>query len=125
MQIIVRHILFFGFGIPHEICSCLTFAGTVAIQVKYLPDTEVRQLGFPLPFVTKIMPQQEIGDPREQALKLSETIAKLISDLDLTSALHDFQVPMFSFERIIERTLPDGKTDIRYKDFVTLLENIY
>ncbi|CAF4718545.1 unnamed protein product, partial [Rotaria socialis] len=68
---------------------------------------------------------EDIGGPREQALKVSEAIAKLIADLDLTSTLHDFQVPMSSFEGIIERALPDGKTDLRYKDFVTLLENIY
>ncbi|CAF3433179.1 unnamed protein product [Rotaria socialis] len=113
------------FVIPHGICSCLTLASAVAIQDKHLPDIEVKQLESLLPFVTKIMPKQQIDDPCEQALRVSEVIAQLIADLDLTSPLREFQVPASSFEGIIERARPDGKIDMRYNDFVTLLDHSF
>ncbi|CAF4035952.1 unnamed protein product, partial [Rotaria sp. Silwood2] len=113
------------FGIPHGICSCLTLARIVAIQAKYLPDAEVKQLASLLPFITKIMPHQQVDNPREQALRVAEAITQLIADLGLTSTLREYQVPTSSFEGIVERALPDGKADVRYNDFVTLLENIY
>ncbi|CAF3148497.1 unnamed protein product [Rotaria socialis] len=114
-----------NFVIPHGICSCLTLASAVAIQDKHLPDIEVKQLESLLPFVTKIMPKQQIDDPCEQALRVSEVIAQLIADLDLTSPLREFQVPASSFEGIIERARPDGKIDMRYNDFVTLLDHSF
>lgn len=117
--------ILFRFGIPHGICSCLTLAGTVAIQAKHLPEIEVKQLGSLLPFVTKTVPDQQLDNPREQALKVSEAIAQLVVDLGLHSTLREFQVPKSSFDGIIERALPNGKDDVKYKDFVTLLEDIY
>ncbi|CAF1468164.1 unnamed protein product [Rotaria sordida] len=113
------------FGIPHGICSCLTLARTVAIQAKNLPENEVKQLASLLPFITKLTPHEQINDPREQSLKVAEAITQLVVDLGLNSTLREYQVPTSAFQGIVERGLPDGKADIRYNDFVTLLENIY
>ncbi|CAF3909612.1 unnamed protein product, partial [Rotaria sp. Silwood1] len=72
-----------------------------------------------------ITPHQEVDDPREQALKVAEVIKQLIVDLGLTSTLREYEVPKTAFEGIVERALPDGKADMRYNDFVTMLETIY
>lgn len=117
--------LLFSFGIPHGICSCLTLARTVRVQAKHLPDNEVKQLASILPFISKMHPQNEIDDPREQALKVAEAIMQLIDDLGLTSALSEYKVPKSAFEGIVERALPNGKADNRYNDFLGLLEDIY
>jgi len=114
----------YRYSIPHGICSCLTLARTVKVQAKYLPDNEVKQLASLLPFITNITPQSP-NDPREQATKVGEAIDQLISDMDLTSTLREYKVPQSDFEGIVERTLPNGKTDPRYNAFIELLQAIY
>jgi alcohol dehydrogenase class IV len=96
----------------------------VAIQAKYLPDNDVKQLASLLPFITT-MTSQSSNDPREQAMKVAEAIDQLISELALTSTLQEYKVPQSDFESIVEHTLPDGKTDLRYNAFIELLQAIY
>jgi alcohol dehydrogenase class IV len=114
----------YRYSIPHGICSCLTLARTVKIQAQHLSDNEVKQLASLLPFITNITPQSS-DDPREQAMKVAEAIDQLISDLALTSTLREYKVPQSDFEGIVERTLPNGKTDPRYNAFIELLQAIY
>jgi len=125
---LVRQDLFFytfcSYSVPHGICSCLTLARTVVVQAKYLSDNEVKQLASLLPFIATISPQSSY-DPREQAMKVAEAIDQLISDLGLTSTLREYKVPQSDFEGIVERALPDGKLDLRYNDFIQLLQAIY
>jgi alcohol dehydrogenase class IV len=96
----------------------------VVVQAKYLSDNEVKQLASLLPFIATISPQSSY-DPREQAMKVAEAIDQLISDLGLTSTLQEYKVPQSDFEGIVERALPDGKLDLRYNDFIQLLQAIY
>lgn len=111
-----------SYSIPHGICSCLTLARVVSIQSKHLPYNDVKQLASLLPFITSSQPS---NDPREQAMKVAEAIDQLIADLDLTSTLREFKVPQTDFEGIIERALPNGKRDVRYQDFIELLQAVH
>ena len=96
----------------------------MAVQAKYLPNEEVKQLSSLLPFITTIIPQQS-DDPREQSINVSEAIKQLIADLELSSALREYHVPSSDFAGIIERAIPDAKADPRYNAFLELLQNIY
>jgi alcohol dehydrogenase class IV len=96
----------------------------VAVQAKYLPDNEVKQLASLLPFITTVTPQSS-DDPREQAMKVAEAIDQLISDLGLTSTLREYKVPESDVEGIVERALPDGKMDSRYNSLIEVLRAIY
>jgi hypothetical protein len=96
----------------------------VTVQAKHLPENEVKQLGSLLPFITTVIPQSPI-DPREQAMKVAEAIDQLISDLNLKSTLQEYKVPQSDFQGIIKRALPDGKADLRYNDFIEVLQAIY
>ena len=96
----------------------------MAIQAKHLSDNDVKQLASLLPFISPTTAQSSM-DPREQAMKISEAINQLISDLGLSSTLGEYKVPQSDFEGIIERGLPDGKSDKRYSAFVELLQAIY
>ncbi len=96
----------------------------MAVQAKHLPDNEVKQLASLLPFIT-ISTSHSSDDPREQAMKVAEAINQLILDLDLTSTLHEYNVPQSDLEGIIERTLPNGKADLRYQALIELLQAIY
>lgn len=94
----------------------------VSIQSKYLPDNDVKQLASLLPFISTV---KTSNNPREQALIVAEAIDQLITDLELKSCLQEYKVPKNDIEGIIERALPDGKQDVRYKAFVEMLRFVY
>jgi len=111
------------YAIPHGICSCLTLVRTIQVQAKHLSDNDVKQLASLLPFITSV--PQTFDDPREQAMKVADFVDELISDLGLTSTLREYNVPRSDLKGIVERALPDGKQDLRFNDFVQLMETIY
>lgn len=94
----------------------------VSIQSKHLSENDVKQLASLLPFITS---SQSSADPREQAMKVAEEIDRLVAELDLKTTLREYKIPQTDFEDIIERALPDGKQDARYREFVELLQSIH
>lgn len=121
---LIIHFFFlrFSYSIPHGICSCITLAGVVSVQSKFLPENDVKQLASLLPFITT---SEHSNDSREQAMKVAESIAQLIVDLDLKSTLREYNVPQSDLEGIVERALPNGKQDARYQAFVELIQTVY
>lgn len=113
----------FRYAVPHGICSCLTLARVVKVQSKHLSDNDVRQLASLLPFITNS--HQLTFDPRADALKVAESIERLIDDLELRCTLREYDVPQADLQGIIERALPTGKEDVRYQEFVEQLQSIY
>lgn len=112
------------YSVPHGICSCITLAGTVRVQAKYLSDSNVKQLASLLPFITSTTIHSS-NDPREEAIKVADAIDQLISDLALTSKLREYKIPQSDIDGIVERALPDGKQDKRFIDFVEVLRAVY
>lgn len=114
-----------SYSIPHGICSCLTLSGTVKIQARHLLENDVKQLASLLSFISTENRSSSSTDPREQAIKVAEAIDQLITDIGLTSTLREYKVPESDFEDIVQRALPNGKSDLRYYAFVELLHAIY
>jgi len=112
------------YSVPHGICSCLTLAGTIRVQIKHLPDNDLRQLASLLPFITTVTPQSP-SDPREQAAKVADAIEQLISDLGLTSTLREYNIPQSDLEGIVERAIPGVKLDKSLNDYIALLQAVY
>ncbi|CAF0822978.1 unnamed protein product [Adineta ricciae] len=112
------------YSIPHGICSCLTLAGTIVVQAKHLPEQEVKQLASLLPFVNTNSSSSD-DDAHEQAMKVAGAVKELIADLNLTCTLREYKVPQSDLDSIVERALPDGKSDKRYQDFLEFLHTIY
>lgn len=111
-----------SYSIPHGVCSCLTLAGVVTVQSKYLDDDKVKQLASLLPFIS--IPKAG-NNFRENALQVALEIGLLITDLDLKGTLREYKVPQSDLDGIVERALPNGKQDVRFQAFAEVLRSIY
>ena len=74
------------YGIPHGITSCLTLAKVVRLKAENPADAE--QLSRILPFIGK----SRCEDMKQDAMKVSDAIEKLVAELGLKSRLNDFGI---------------------------------